>query len=114
MNIEKGNITCISNLYPVDENKELKDSTEYLQHIEDPKRIFDMKCNSYFKYFNYTKRQEHIFRIESGVKCKINPDVTPIGAIIVPDGTPNGFVKEVCKCQKEDCEYYSQCKECMA
>lgn len=110
MNIEKGNITYISNLYPVDENIALKEDTDYLQHIEDPKRIFDMKCQTYFKWFNFTNRQEHIFRVESGMKCKINPNVVPIGAVLTEDG----LVKEVCKCQEKDCKYYSQCMECMA
>lgn len=110
MSIEKGNITYISNLYPVDLKKELREDTEYLQHIEDPKRILDMKCQTFFKWFNFTNRQEHIFRIESGMKCKINPDIRPIGAIASADG----FIKEVCKCQEKDCKYYSQCVQCMA
>ena len=110
MNFEKGNITYISNLYPVDPNKALTEDTVYLQHIEDPKRIFDMKCQTAFKWFNFTNKQEHIFRIESGVQCKINPKVKPIGAIVMPDG----MIKEVCKCEKKDCKYYSQCIQCMA
>ena len=55
-----GNVTFVSNLYPV-ENDYLINDINYCQHIEDPKRLFEMRCNLNFRYFNYTKLQGIIF-----------------------------------------------------
>lgn len=102
-----GNVTFVSNLYPV-ENDYLINDINYCQHIEDPKRLFEMRCNLNFRYFNYTKLQGIIFARESGINCKKNPEDKPMGAILDKDG----LIREVCKCEQFDCKYYIQCKEC--
>ena len=102
-----GNVTFVSNLYPVDKDY-LVDDINYCQHIEDPKRLFEMKCNLRFRYFNFTKLQGIIFCRESGINCKINKEDKPMGAILDKDG----LVREICKCKHTDCKYYNQCKNC--
>lgn len=100
----KGNITFVSNLYPVEKDI-LREDINYCQHIEDPKRIFELKCNPFFKWFNFTKKQESIFRVQSGSNCKIDRNKKLFGAIISSDG----LIKVVCKCDKADCKYFSEC-----
>ena len=80
-----GNVTFVSNLYPV-EKECLVDDINYCRHIEDPKRLFEMKCNLRFHWFNYSKLQGIIFARESGINCKKNPDDKPMGAILDKDG----------------------------
>ena len=65
----KGNITFVSNLYPVKKTS-IIDDIDFCQHVEDPKRIYDMKCNILLREkFPFTKRQESIFNVQSGMHC---------------------------------------------
>lgn len=108
MNMPVGNVTFVSNLYPV-EKKYLTEDIKYCQHIEDPKRLFEMKCNPLFKWFKFTRLQDLIFYRESGINCKKNEEDKPMGAILDNDG----LVKEICKCKHTDCEFYNKCKNCL-
>lgn len=107
MNVERGNVTFVSNLYPV-ENRMLHNDKNFCQHIEDSKRLYELRKNSLFKYFPWTNRQESIFHIQCGFSCKISPEDKPFGAIECSDG----LIREVCKCTKKDCPHFSECIEC--
>ena len=72
-----GNVTFVSNLYPVGKEYLVEDMN-YCQHIEDPKRLFEMKSNFRFKYFNFTKLQGIIFSRESGINCKKNKEINDL------------------------------------
>lgn len=65
----KGNITFVSNLYPVEKDI-LREDINFCQHIEDPKRIFELKCNPFFKWFNFTKNKNRFleFNLDQIVK----------------------------------------------
>ena len=106
MNKSNSNVTFVSNLYPVERNNLVEDK-EFCKHIEDFSRLFELKKNPLFKWFNFTKRQESIFYVQGGFTCKLNPDDKPFGAII----DNNGITREVCKCVKTDCKYFTKCKE---
>lgn len=100
----KGNIKYISNLYHV--SKEiLYDDVLFCQHVEDPECLFEMKCNPRFKWFNFTKRQEAIFRTMSGIACRKDAGDMPVGAVVCSDG----LIRETCRCKKTDCEYFKEC-----
>lgn len=100
----KGNIKYISNLYPVSTGIIYNDK-KFCQHIEDPKCLFKMKCNPLFKWFDFTKRQESIFRTMSGIACRKDPSDMPFGAVVCSDN----LIKETCRCKKTDCEYFKEC-----
>lgn len=101
----KSNVTFISNLYPV-EKEILHNDIAFCQHIDDPERIFKMKCNPLFYRFNFTKQQEKIYICKAWLHCELNPKHKPFGFIKQPDG----LLKEICKCEKKDCKSFLKCK----
>ena len=103
----KGNVTFVSNLYPVKDN--ILDDVDFLKQIKDPFCLEKMVKNP--TYMNKLSSEQRSIFAQAGGHCEYaEKGDYPWGTIILK----NGKMKNVCKCTKKDCFLYGSCRSTLS
>lgn len=100
----KGNITFVSNLYPVKTN--ISEDLNFIHQIRDPFCLEKMVKNPL--YMNKLSNEQLTIFAQAGGHCEYaDKDDYPWGSVILE----GGIEKVICKCTKKECSNFRICRQ---
>lgn len=123
MNVQRSSVNLLSNVYPVkvsDGKIDIDKNSEFVGRIMDRSALKKLVCmrhqgvryhNDYVRYLLTIPGVQNlqIRRMEGCDECSLaEPGDKPWGFIIV-----NGHYYEICKCIKQECRLFKECKQNM-